>query len=132
MPPSPPSLLRFWFTLDAPVSRREYRTHGVTLALVKYAGDALLVALGTGRFWTPQDYLRSVHSLLSTTLDGAPAWVAPALTLWTLPFLSIGISLTMRRAIDAGWSPWWSRFRCSTAAWWWTLWWTARSRPAWA
>lgn len=108
MPQSPPTLLRFWFALDAPVSRRDYRLHGAGLALVKYAGDALLVALGTGRLWTPQDYLRSVHALLSTTLDGAPVWLAPALTLWTLPFLSIGISLTMRRAVDAGWSPWWS------------------------
>lgn len=100
--------MRFWFTFDTPVSRRDYRMHGAGLALVKYAGDALLVAAGTGRLWTPQDYLRSVHSLLSTTLDGAPVWLAPALTLWTLPFLSIGIGLTMRRARDAGWSPWWS------------------------
>ncbi|HSA55386.1 MAG TPA: DUF805 domain-containing protein, partial [Gemmatimonadaceae bacterium] len=108
MPRRLPPLLRFWFTLDTPVSRRDYRQHGAGLALLKYAGDALLVALGTGRLWTPQDYLRSVHSLLSATLDGAPIWLAPALTLWTLPFLSVGIGLTMRRTADAGWSPWWS------------------------
>lgn len=102
------SLVRFWFALDVPVNRRAYLLNGAGLALLKYAGDVLLVWMGTGRLWTPQDYLRSVYTLLTATLADAPAWVAPVLTLWTIPFLSAGVSLTLRRAIHAGWSPWWA------------------------
>jgi len=32
--------------------------------------------------------------------------VLPVLALWALPFIWIGVSLTLRRAIDAGLSPW--------------------------
>src|SRR5262245_26592305 len=34
-----------------------------------------------------------------------PAWLGPVLALWILPFLFLGLTLTMRRAIDAGRSP---------------------------
>jgi dienelactone hydrolase len=78
----------------------------VGLVALKYAGDVLLVGLGTGRFWTPLDYLRSIPFLMSTRFDGAPAWLMPALALWTIPFLWAGITLTLRRALDAGWSAW--------------------------
>ncbi len=100
------ALARYWWTFDAPVRRRDYLLHGVGLVTLKYAGDVLLVALGTGRFWTPLDYLRSIPFLMSTRFDGAPAWLMPALALWTLPFLWAGITLTLRRALDAGWSAW--------------------------
>ncbi|HEX7122286.1 MAG TPA: hypothetical protein VF178_07965, partial [Gemmatimonadaceae bacterium] len=70
------SLVRFWFALDMPVDRRAYLLNGAGLALLKYAGDVLLVWIGTERFWTPQDYLRSVYTLLTATLANAPAWVA--------------------------------------------------------
>ncbi len=101
-------LLRFWRTLDAPVDRRTYCLYGFSLAAVKYLGDATFIALSTGRFWKPTDYLQPTHSLLWTTFQGAPAWLMPILGIWTLPFLWIGVTLTLRRAIDAGWSPWWT------------------------
>jgi hypothetical protein len=34
--------------------------------------------------------------------------LSPVLAVWTLPFLWIGITLTVRRAVSAGRSPWWS------------------------
>jgi uncharacterized membrane protein YhaH (DUF805 family) len=101
-------LLRFWRTLDAPVDRRTYCLYGFSLAVVKYLGDVAFIALSTGRFWKPTDYLQPTHSLLWTTFQGAPGWLMPILGIWTLPFLWIGVTLTLRRAIDAGWSPWWT------------------------
>jgi hypothetical protein len=64
------------------------------------------VYLATGRWWTPLDYLRSVATLLNTTFEGAPRWLIPALAIWTLPFIWIGVTLTLRRALDAGASAW--------------------------
>jgi len=99
-------LARFWWTFAAPVSPGDYFRHGAGLVALKYAGDVLLVALATGRVWTPADYVHSIPFLLATRLDAAPPWLMPALALWTLPFLWAGITLTMRRALDAGWSAW--------------------------
>jgi uncharacterized membrane protein YhaH (DUF805 family) len=100
------ALARYWWTFEAPVRPREYFRHGIGLVAVKYAGDVLLVAVGAGRLWTPLDYLRSIPFLLSTRLEGAPPWLMPALAVWTLPFLWAGLTLTLRRALDAGWSAW--------------------------
>jgi uncharacterized membrane protein YhaH (DUF805 family) len=101
-------LLRFWFRLEQRVTRGAYMGHGFALMVVKYAVDAALIGLATGTLWTPLDYLSSVPLLLSTRLAGAPPWLAPILALWTLPFLWIGISMTLRRVLDAGGSAWWS------------------------
>ncbi len=102
--------LRLWFTFEDRVGRREYVVSGTVLAAVKYLGDALMLFVATGRFWTPVDYLRPVHSLMSAKLAGAPGWLLPAMTAWALPFLWIGISMSMRRALDAGRSAWLSLF----------------------
>jgi uncharacterized membrane protein YhaH (DUF805 family) len=99
-------LLRFWLTLDGAVDRRAYLASGVALMIVKYFGDAWLVWRATGMHWEPEDYLLHVHSLLTLALPGAPSWLLPVLALWALPFIWIGVSLTLRRAIDAGLSPW--------------------------
>jgi uncharacterized membrane protein YhaH (DUF805 family) len=93
-------------TLRAPVKRAPYFVVGISLAVVKYLGDAALIWFGLHRLWLPTDYVRSVHSLLYFDFPGAPHWLALALLLWTIPFVWIGVSLTLRRALDAGWSPW--------------------------
>ena len=98
--------LRLWFTFDYRVGRREYFMSGVGLALLKYAGDVLLVFSVTGHFWSPWDYLSPVTSLLSAKLAIATKTLLPILILWALPFLWIGISMSMRRALDAGASAW--------------------------
>jgi len=99
-------LLRLWFTLDGAVDRKAYLASGVALMIVKYFGDAWLVWRATGIHWEPEDYLLHVHSLMTLALPGAPRWLLPVLALWALPFIWIGVSLTLRRAIDAGLSPW--------------------------
>lgn len=74
--------------------------------MLKYGVDALAVYLATGTLWTPFDYLLPIWSLRSQRLGAQYLWLQWALALWALPFLWIGISLTMRRAVDAGYSPW--------------------------
>lgn len=98
--------LRLWFTFESGVGRREYLCSGLALAVLKYAGDAFMVWNATGRFWRPIDYLSPVSTLLQTKLVMAPEELLPVLALWSLPFLWIGISMSMRRSIDAGYSAW--------------------------
>src|SRR5205823_1591392 len=101
-----PRSVRYWFTLVDVVDRRTYLATGVGLMAFKYAVDAGAVALATGRFWSPLDYLLPFYLLRAEKLAGAPVWFLPAFVLWTLPFLWIGVAMTLRRAIDAGRSPW--------------------------
>lgn len=101
-------LLRYWFTFEDPVTRRDYLRHGAALMLVKYGVDALLVFSATGNIWTPLDYFRSPPFLIAHRFDASAAFLAPTLVAWTLPFLWVGISMTIRRLLDAGWSAWWS------------------------
>jgi uncharacterized membrane protein YhaH (DUF805 family) len=102
----PRSWLRLWFSFNEPVGRRDYVLSGVVLALIKYLGDILLVRGATGGLWLPTDYVSPVHVLLSAKLANAPAALLPLLVVWTLPFLWIGVSMSMRRALDGGLSPW--------------------------
>lgn len=101
-------LVRFWFTFEESVRRGAYLRHGAGLMVLKYGGDAAMVALATRTLWTPVDYLQSVPLLLSSRLSEAAPLLAPALVVWTLPFLWVGVSMTMRRLLDAGQSAWWS------------------------
>jgi uncharacterized membrane protein YhaH (DUF805 family) len=98
--------LRFWFTFEERVSRRDYFLNGLFLAVLKYVVDASLVRIGTGQFWTPLQYQASIESLVQGPLHAAPTWVMTALVLWLIPFLWIGISMSMRRALDAGFTAW--------------------------
>jgi uncharacterized membrane protein YhaH (DUF805 family) len=98
--------LRLWFSFRDPIDRRTYLLHGAGLMLFKYVVDATLVWAFVHRWWTPLGYLNPVWTLREQWLRGAPGWLAPALVLWTLPFLWIGVSMTLRRAVDAGASPW--------------------------
>ena len=99
-------LLRFWFSFQDPVPPGAYFRHGVGLMALKYSGDVALVFLATGRWWTPLDYLRSIGFLLSSRFEGAPRWLVPAIAAWALPFVWIGVTLTLRRVLDAGASVW--------------------------
>jgi Protein of unknown function (DUF805) len=101
------SLLRYLLTFDQPVPRAPYIRYGVALAALKYAGDVAIVGISSKLLWTPLDYGHSLPFLMGSTFFGAPRHFMPLLALWTLPFLWIGVTMTMRRALDAGRSAWW-------------------------
>ena len=99
-------LLRFWFRADDYVDRRTYLEHGVALALLKYAVDAALIWAFANVLWTPIDYVVAGLSLEQSKLGSVPVALQIALALWTAPFFWIGLSLSARRARDAGVTPW--------------------------
>lgn len=92
--------------LAQPIDRSAYLRLGLGLAALKYAGDAALVWLATDQFWTPIDYLRSFGSLPLYQQLRQESWALPALGLWVVPFMWLGVTLTLRRALDAGLSLW--------------------------
>jgi uncharacterized membrane protein YhaH (DUF805 family) len=99
-------LLRFWFTFDAPVSRADYLRHGMALMVVKYLVDASLIWFVAHVRWTPVDYLTTGAAFQQSKLASAPKALLSFLALWTLPFLWIGLTMSIRRALDAGHSAW--------------------------
>ena len=98
--------LRLWFSFDIPVDRRTYLTNGVALMAVKYAVDAAAIWFVAGKVWTPLDYFNPLLTVRLEVLRAAPPWLGPALIVLALPFLWIGVSMSARRAVDAGRSPW--------------------------
>src|SRR5882672_1079305 len=97
-------LLRLWFGLAEPVSRTAYALSGFGLMGLKYVSETVLVHQVTGRWLTPLDYASPLLTSRQAVVGGGSLLVA-ALVVWTLPFLWIGVSMTMRRAEDAGRSP---------------------------
>jgi uncharacterized membrane protein YhaH (DUF805 family) len=98
--------LRLWLTLRDPVEPREYLWSGVGLMAFKYAVDAGVVWLVLHRVWTPLNYFIPSLVWREATLRVVPTWLVLALALWSLPFMWIGVTMTLRRAVDAGRSPW--------------------------
>ncbi len=99
-------LLKLWFGLRLPVDRRTYLFHGAALMAFKYCADTLALRLVAGVTWTPLDYLNPLVSFRTRLVPAAPQWLWLALAAWTLPFLWIGVSMTLRRLLDAQRSPW--------------------------
>jgi uncharacterized membrane protein YhaH (DUF805 family) len=71
---------------------------------LKYVTETGLVHHVTGRWLTPLDYFNPFLTARLSAVGGSNPLTA-ALIAWTLPFLWIGVSMTMRRAEDAGRSP---------------------------
>lgn len=97
-------LLRLWFGLTEPVSRTAYALSGFGLMAVKYAVEALVIHHFTGRWLTPLDYFTPLLTSRQAAVGNSDGLLFFVLV-WTLPFLWIGVSMTVRRAEDAGWSP---------------------------
>ena len=100
------SRLRLWFGLSDRVDRRAYFATGLGLMALKYLSDSAVVWAYTGRVWSPLDYANPVWSVREHALQGVPSAVVLALAVWTLPFLWVGIGMSVRRAVDAGRSAW--------------------------
>ncbi|MCB9779256.1 MAG: DUF805 domain-containing protein [Alphaproteobacteria bacterium] len=105
---SPPSLparsspLAVVGGLYAPVSRQAYVATGAALMLLKYAMDAALLYGTTGALLSPLAYLLPSLQLRGLLAGGMPEWAQVLAVVWTLPFVWVGVSMSVRRARDAG------------------------------
>jgi uncharacterized membrane protein YhaH (DUF805 family) len=98
---------------DARIDRKTYAAVGFGLMAFKYVAELALVRLATGKWWTPAEYFDPWFK--SRLLAGGPrlpwdpgsvGWLPWVLVIWTIPFIWIGVSMSVRRAADAGLSPW--------------------------
>ncbi|MBX3192391.1 MAG: SRPBCC family protein [Labilithrix sp.] len=98
-------LLRLWFGLSVAVRRREYLASGVALMFLKVLIDNALALKATGKIWPPLAYLAPSWTYKSSAIGPSPSWLLLTMAFVALPFVWIGVSMSVRRAADAGWSP---------------------------
>lgn len=106
-----PNPLRLLFGLTLPVGRRQYLLWGFALMALKYALDSVAVFSATGRLYSP---LRFLSPVIAWRLPEPAQQVSVhadeiallAMTVWALVFMWVGVSMSVRRAADAGLSPW--------------------------
>ena len=91
---------------DPPFGRREYIRAGIVLMALKYTVDAALIYWTTGLVWTPADYLLSLANISNSKGALFTLGLSMTLIVWTIPFVWIGVILSVRRAKDAGLPPW--------------------------
>lgn len=105
-----PSVLgwpRLWFGFSRDVGQAVYAASGVGLMVFKYACEALLIYWLAQRWFTPLDFLNPLLSMRQQFFKPpAPDWLAWFVFFWTLPFLWISITMSVRRATNAGQSAW--------------------------
>jgi hypothetical protein len=101
--------LRILFGLSVAVDRRTYLLAGVLLTLLKIGIDNGLALVATGRPWPLLAYLAPSWTLKSEGIRGSPhstpEWLLVALVVVALPFVWVGVTMSIRRAVDAGRSP---------------------------
>jgi uncharacterized membrane protein YhaH (DUF805 family) len=100
-------VLRTFPGVKGTITRRQYLLAGVGLMVFKYVVDATAIYLVAHVVWTPWSYLFPLIGTDRGRIGALPVWLQIALLIWTLPFIWIGVTLMMRRAVDAGRSPAW-------------------------
>jgi len=98
-------LLRLWFGLHEEVSRRAYIASGFGLAALKYAIEAGLIGFLTGRFYSPLAFVSPLLMHRTAYLEFTPQWVGWFQFLLTMVCEWIAVSMSVRRAANAGASP---------------------------
>src|SRR5665213_271252 len=101
-------LMRLWFGLSLPVSRKNYALSGFGLMGFKYVVEAGLIGHFSGRFFSPLDFVNPLLSMRQEFFKPpVPEWLPWAMFFWTLPFLWVAAGMSIRRATDCGMSSWW-------------------------
>jgi len=95
--------LQMWISVTARVGRRDYLVSGALLMGLKYLGEAALLWFAQGLVLTPLEFVDPRVTQRVARFGESCAWLV---FLWTLPFIWLGLSLSMRRALDAGRSTW--------------------------
>jgi uncharacterized membrane protein YhaH (DUF805 family) len=95
------------FGLRTRVGRKPYIAWGLGLAVLKFLVDTAIVYAFTHKVWSPLGYVVPSTVLRQGAVGASPEPMALLLPLAALPFLWIGLSMSVRRAADAGIAPWW-------------------------
>lgn len=103
---SPLGWLRLWFGLRGRVTRQAYALSGIGLMLFKYVVEAAVVYRFSGLLYSPLDFVNPLISVREQYGQAMSPVVAMLWITWSLVFLWIAVSMSMRRALDAGKSPW--------------------------
>jgi hypothetical protein len=98
------ALLRSLLVPGDPITGSAYFSWGVSLFILKYFIDAALARIGFGVEWMPTDYFLPRSNRLQPGVN-APAALPVFLVMWALPFIWIGVNLTIRRLRTLGWPP---------------------------
>jgi hypothetical protein len=101
-----PYVIRLWFGTREPVNRTAYAVSGVALMLVKYLVEALMITAYSAVFWMPWHFANPLMSMRLKSFPDVPEWVWWASFGWSIPFFWIAMTMSVRRAADAGQSPW--------------------------
>ncbi len=88
------------------VNRPFFALTGVGLMLFKYAVEFAVVMSVTGKYFTPLAFMIPSLILRDEIFQGAPTWLPWAMALWSIPFVWIAVTMSCRRAIDIGKTPW--------------------------
>jgi len=88
------------------VERLPYVVIGVTLALFKYGIEVAVFRALAGKWLTPLQFISPSFGARAQLLENAPEWLGWALFVWSMPFVWIALSMSVRRAATAGQSPW--------------------------
>lgn len=92
------------WTINRPIDRIPYLLTGVVLFIVKYAIDWTIARQVFGISWSPINYLiwPNDRVLRVIDLDDPQRWFSLTMLLVSLPFIGIGITLTLRRLRATG------------------------------
>lgn len=104
--------LKLLFGMKERISQKTYLFWGLLLMVVKYLGELGIYFSATGEIFTPIRFLNPLITERYPMSSGLPDWYFYPLMLWTFPFIWIGLSMSIRRAADAGKSPWWGTLFC--------------------
>jgi hypothetical protein len=99
------SKLKFLFTLNDRVKRKEYFLYGCSLMFLKYLGELVIYYFATSKFLPLTQFLMPFFSLRYPELKLTPDWFMFSIILWSIPFIWIGASMSIRRAVDAHFLP---------------------------
>ena len=95
-----------WLSMRGETDRRVYLIAGVTLFLLKYAIDYTVASLVLGKPWSILHYLSSQQILLLRSGTPGDRLYFTVMFLVSLPFIWIGITLTVRRLRSAAMPIW--------------------------
>ena len=91
----------------AEVDRSTYAATGFGLAGLKYLSEVGAIYALTGNFFDPLSFLSPLMTIRLDVMAGVDGIWLVLLALWNLLFAWIGVSMSVRRARNAGISPFW-------------------------